>query len=54
MPIMIVLMITVIGYIFVFGTGLLGAFLFEFFLKTTSFPSKWTYLCTLIVMLFVD
>ncbi|KAK9925975.1 hypothetical protein M0R45_023231 [Rubus argutus] len=31
----------VIGYICVFGTGLLGAFLFEFFLQTTSFPRGW-------------
>ncbi|KAM5570708.1 ABC transporter A family member 7-like [Rosa sericea] len=31
----------VIGYICVFGTGLLGASLFEFFLQTPSFPRGW-------------
>ena len=34
------LMIAVVGYIFVFGTGLLGGFLFQFFIQDTSFPSK--------------
>ncbi|KAL3640607.1 Phospholipid-transporting ATPase abca7 [Castilleja foliolosa] len=29
---------TVVGYIMVFGTGLLGAFLFQFFLQDASFP----------------
>ncbi|GFP99358.1 ABC transporter a family member 7 [Phtheirospermum japonicum] len=29
---------TVVGYIMVFGTGLLGAFLFQFFLQDSSFP----------------
>ncbi|XP_056170526.1 ABC transporter A family member 7-like isoform X5 [Syzygium oleosum] len=32
---------TVVGYICVFGTGLLGAFLFEFFVQDTSFPRGW-------------
>uniref|UniRef100_A0A5B7AWJ4 ABC transporter domain-containing protein n=1 Tax=Davidia involucrata TaxID=16924 RepID=A0A5B7AWJ4_DAVIN len=32
---------TVIGYIMVFGTGLLGGFLFQFFLQDTSFPRGW-------------
>ncbi|KAM0979755.1 hypothetical protein ACFX13_015835 [Malus domestica] len=32
---------TVIGYIFVFGTGLLGGFLFQFFVQDTSFPRGW-------------
>ncbi|KAM3703643.1 hypothetical protein ACJW30_04G113300 [Castanea mollissima] len=31
----------VVGYIFVFGTGLLGAFLFQFFVQDTSFPRAW-------------
>ncbi|XP_068306130.1 ABC transporter A family member 7-like isoform X2 [Pyrus communis] len=31
----------VIGYIFVFGTGLLGGFLFQFFVQDTSFPRGW-------------
>ncbi|KAG6404043.1 hypothetical protein SASPL_136279 [Salvia splendens] len=29
---------TVVGYMMVFGTGLLGAFLFQFFLEDSSFP----------------
>ncbi|GER49989.1 ABC transporter A family member [Striga asiatica] len=29
---------TVVGYIMVFGTGLLGGFLFQFFLQDSSFP----------------
>lgn len=33
-------MSTVIGYICVFGTGLLGAFLFQSFVEDLSFPSK--------------
>jgi hypothetical protein len=33
-------MITVVGYICVFGTGLLGGFLFQNFVEDTSFPSK--------------
>ncbi|CBI18325.3 unnamed protein product, partial [Vitis vinifera] len=32
---------TVVGYIYVFGTGLLGSFLFQFFVQDTTFPSKW-------------
>ncbi|KAF3437771.1 hypothetical protein FNV43_RR20527 [Rhamnella rubrinervis] len=32
---------TVVGYICVFGTGLLGGFLFEFFVEDTSFPRGW-------------
>ncbi|GFZ12086.1 ABC2 homolog 6 [Actinidia rufa] len=31
----------VIGYIMVFGTGLLGGFLFQFFLQDASFPRGW-------------
>ncbi|PKI78008.1 hypothetical protein CRG98_001628 [Punica granatum] len=31
---------TVVGYIVVFGTGLLGGFLFQFFVQDASFPSK--------------
>ncbi|KAK9996016.1 hypothetical protein SO802_020702 [Lithocarpus litseifolius] len=31
----------VVGYIFVFGTGLLGGFLFQFFVQDTSFPRAW-------------
>ncbi|KAH7858115.1 hypothetical protein Vadar_020147 [Vaccinium darrowii] len=31
----------VIGYILVFGTGLLGGFLFQFFVEDTSFPGGW-------------
>ncbi|XP_062168907.1 ABC transporter A family member 7-like [Alnus glutinosa] len=31
----------VIGYICVFGTGLLGGFLFQFFVQDTSFPRGW-------------
>ncbi|KAL6973346.1 Phospholipid-transporting ATPase abca7, variant 3 [Sarracenia purpurea var. burkii] len=31
----------VIGYIMVFGTGLLGGFLFQFFIEDTSFPRGW-------------
>ncbi|KAK2981524.1 hypothetical protein RJ640_000095 [Escallonia rubra] len=32
---------TVIGYIMVFGTGLLGGFLFQFFLQDASFSRGW-------------
>ncbi|XP_062196627.1 ABC transporter A family member 7-like [Phragmites australis] len=32
---------TVVGYIYVFGSGLLGAFLLRFFLEDTSFPKGW-------------
>ncbi|EXB93458.1 ABC transporter A family member 7 [Morus notabilis] len=32
---------TVVGYICVFGTGLLGGFLFQFFVEDTSFPRAW-------------
>ncbi|KAI3440616.1 ABC transporter domain-containing protein [Psidium guajava] len=32
---------TVVGYICVFGTGLLGGFLFQFFVQDTSFPRGW-------------
>ncbi|KAK7317243.1 hypothetical protein RJT34_01302 [Clitoria ternatea] len=32
---------TVIAYIGVFGTGLLGGFLFQFFVQDTSFPRGW-------------
>ncbi|XP_024973039.1 ABC transporter A family member 7-like isoform X1 [Cynara cardunculus var. scolymus] len=31
----------VVGYITVFGTGLLGGFFFQFFLQDTSFPRAW-------------
>ncbi|GJN03426.1 hypothetical protein PR202_ga20870 [Eleusine coracana subsp. coracana] len=31
---------TVVGYIYVFGSGLLGAFLLRFFVEDTGFPSK--------------
>ncbi|XP_023876119.2 ABC transporter A family member 7 isoform X1 [Quercus suber] len=31
----------VVGYIFVFGSGLLGGFLFQFFVQDTSFPRAW-------------
>ncbi|CAL5364653.1 unnamed protein product [Camellia sinensis] len=30
---------TIVGYIMVFGSELLGGFLFQFFVKDTSFPS---------------
>ncbi|KAI9181186.1 hypothetical protein LWI28_012282 [Acer negundo] len=32
---------SVIGYIFVFGTGLVGGFLFEGFIQDSSFPRVW-------------
>lgn len=32
---------TVVGYICVFATGLLGGFLFQFFVQDTSFPRGW-------------
>ncbi|XP_052168457.1 ABC transporter A family member 7-like isoform X2 [Oryza glaberrima] len=32
---------TVIGYIYVFGSGLLGAFLFRFFVEDRTFPNGW-------------
>ncbi|KAL3716507.1 hypothetical protein ACJRO7_008153 [Eucalyptus globulus] len=32
---------TVVGYICVFGTGLLGGFLFQFFIEDASFPKGW-------------
>ncbi|KAL5544420.1 hypothetical protein UlMin_008204 [Ulmus minor] len=32
---------TVIGYIMVFATGLLGGFLFQFFVEDTKFPRGW-------------
>lgn len=32
---------TVVGYILVFGTGLLGGFLFQFFIQDSSFPRGW-------------
>ncbi|EMS47160.1 ABC transporter A family member 7 [Triticum urartu] len=32
---------TVIGYIYVFGSGLLGAFLFRFFIEDINFPRGW-------------
>ncbi|KAM7483290.1 hypothetical protein LguiB_007873 [Lonicera macranthoides] len=32
---------TVVGYIVVFGSGLLGGFLFQFFLQDVSFPKGW-------------
>ncbi|CAN6814974.1 unnamed protein product [Brassica oleracea] len=32
---------TVIAYIYVFGTGLLGIFLFQFFLEDPHFPREW-------------
>ncbi|XAR65460.1 Sulfate-transporting ATPase [Bertholletia excelsa] len=31
----------VVGYILVFGNGLLGGFLFQFFIQDTSFPRGW-------------
>lgn len=30
----------VVGYIYVFGSGLLGEFLLRFFVEDTGFPSK--------------
>ncbi|XP_066390152.1 ABC transporter A family member 7-like isoform X2 [Miscanthus floridulus] len=35
-------MATVIGYMYVFGSGLLGAFLFRFFVEDQTFPYGWT------------
>ncbi|XP_021310476.1 ABC transporter A family member 7 isoform X3 [Sorghum bicolor] len=35
-------MATVIGYMYVFGSGLLGAFLFRFFVEDQMFPYGWT------------
>ncbi|XP_035816872.1 ABC transporter A family member 7 isoform X5 [Zea mays] len=35
-------MATVIGYMYVFGSGLLGAFLFRFFVEDKTFPYGWT------------
>lgn len=32
---------TVIGYVYVFGSGLLGAFLFRFFIEDRTFPRGW-------------
>ncbi|XP_057868703.2 ABC transporter A family member 7 [Cryptomeria japonica] len=32
---------TVVGYQYVFGFGLLGAFVFQFFMEDTSFPKIW-------------
>ncbi|KAL9155879.1 hypothetical protein ABFS82_09G035500 [Erythranthe guttata] len=32
---------TVVGYMMVFGTGLLGGFLFQLFLQDSSFPKAW-------------
>ncbi|CAN6456039.1 unnamed protein product [Victoria cruziana] len=32
---------TVVGYIYVFGSGLLGSFLFRFFVEDTGFPRAW-------------
>ncbi|XP_006659380.2 ABC transporter A family member 7-like [Oryza brachyantha] len=32
---------TVVGYIYVFGSGLLGEFLLRFFVEDTSFPKGW-------------
>ncbi|KAF7072091.1 hypothetical protein CFC21_112353 [Triticum aestivum] len=32
---------TVVGYIYVFGSGLLGAFLLRFFIQDNSFPNGW-------------
>ncbi|KAK3121636.1 hypothetical protein QOZ80_8BG0657760 [Eleusine coracana subsp. coracana] len=32
---------TVVGYIYVFGSGLLGAFLLRFFVEDTGFPKGW-------------
>ncbi|WVZ64712.1 hypothetical protein U9M48_014192 [Paspalum notatum var. saurae] len=34
-------MATVIGYMYVFGSGLLGAFLFRFFVEDKTFPYGW-------------
>jgi hypothetical protein len=31
---------TVVGYMYVFGSGLLGAFLLRFFVEDNGFPSK--------------
>ncbi|KAI8528928.1 hypothetical protein RHMOL_Rhmol12G0186000 [Rhododendron molle] len=33
--------VIVIGYVLVFGTGLLGGFLFQFFVEDASFPGGW-------------
>lgn len=33
----------VVGYIYVFGSGLLGAFLLRFFVESTSFPSRFLF-----------
>ncbi|XAR50076.1 Sulfate-transporting ATPase [Bertholletia excelsa] len=33
--------VIVVGYIMVFGSGLLGGFLFDFFVQDTSFPRRW-------------
>jgi hypothetical protein len=35
------LRVSVIAYIYVFGTGLLGIFLFQFFLEDPLFPRGW-------------
>ncbi|CAD6219606.1 unnamed protein product [Miscanthus lutarioriparius] len=35
-------MATVVGYMYVFGSGLLGAFLFRFFVEDQTFPYGWT------------
>lgn len=37
------LIIAVIGHICVFGSGLLGGYLFQFFVEDDSFPSEWLY-----------
>ncbi|WOL00337.1 ABC transporter A family member 7-like [Canna indica] len=39
---------TVIGYIYVFGSGLLGEFLLRFFIEDTSFPRGWIIVMELI------
>ncbi|KAG6529388.1 hypothetical protein ZIOFF_011586 [Zingiber officinale] len=39
---------TVVGYIYVFGSGLLGEFLFRFFIEDTSFPRAWIIVMELI------
>ncbi|KAM3262597.1 hypothetical protein ACQJBY_052994 [Aegilops geniculata] len=39
---------TVVGYIYVFGSGLLGAFLLRFFIQDDSFPKGWIVVMELI------
>lgn len=39
---------TVVGYIYVFGSGLLGQFLLRFFVEDTSFPNGWVIVMELV------